>query len=325
MPSTVTHSYFMLDIYEKLPIQRRYFLKNCIDKMCLFAQSTDPFNFYLSKNIRKSKKVRSFSSYFHSHKCGEYLITLINYIKYNYHTKNPEVMAFLYGMISHYILDSKTHPFICYNTGLFDKDKKETYKYNNLHHIHENLIDQYFIKIKEKCKPYLSKSYYKIFNFEKPSKELIEVINFSFKETFGIDDYYKKWKKSVENMKICFKYLRHDRFNIKNKVYNIIDKITSKKAFKLSFLSYHYTNKNINFLNTNHEKWNFPTDNRKKYTSSFINIYLDALNNAISIIKEVDNYIYRNKKVNLKKLLKNNSYGTGIDLSKNQNMKYFKF
>ena len=28
MPSTVTHSYFIMDVYDKLPIKRKIFLKN---------------------------------------------------------------------------------------------------------------------------------------------------------------------------------------------------------------------------------------------------------------------------------------------------------
>ena len=325
MPSTVTHSYFIMDIYEKFSISKKNFLKNEISKMQLFAQSTDPFNFYLTKNFNKAKHVRSFSKFFHTHKTRDYLITLINYIKYNYYSNNPEIMAYLYGMISHYVLDSNTHPFIFYNTGVFDKKNKESYKYNNLHHIYENLIDQYFIKTREKCYPYKSKSFFKIFNSYNCSKELIDVIDFSFRETFGIEGYYLKWKKSVKNMKLCFKYLRYDRYNLKNTIYKLIDKITPKKWFKLHFLSYHYINKDIDYLNLGHNEWKIPTTKSKKSNQSFIDLYLKSLNEATEIIHEIDKYIYDNKKINLNKLIKNISYETGIDLKKDQTMKWFKF
>lgn len=325
MPSTITHLYFMLDINEKFPINKRIFLKDEINKMILFAQSTDPLNFYFSKNIKKSKNVRKFPNYFHTHKTGEYLITLINYIKYNYYKDNAEIMAYLYGMVSHYILDSYIHPFIYYNSGFFDIGNEKTYKYNNMHNIYENLIDQFFIKEREKCYPYKSKSFFKIFYSNYYSKDLIEVINFSFKETFGIEDYYSKWLKSVKNMKICFKCLRYDRYNIKNSIYKLIDKITPKNFFKLSFLSYHYTNKNIDYINKKHNEWIYPSNKSKKSKSSFVDIYLKALNDALKIISEIDNYIYEDKKINLTKLIRNNSYVTGIDLEKNQKMKYFKY
>ena len=325
MPSTVTHSYFMQDIYEKFSIKKQFFLKSELQKMQLFAQSTDPFNFYLNFNLKKSKKVRNFSIYFHTHKTRKYLITLINYIKYNYYSDNAEIMAYLYGMISHFVLDTNMHPFVCYYTGCFDKNDKSTYKYNNVHHIFENLIDQYLIKNREKCYPYKTKEYFKLFESRSFSKELIEVMNFSFKETFGIDNYYSKWKKSVKNMGIIFKHLRYDRYNFKNKLYILIDKITPKKCFKLQFLSYHYTNSNINYLNDNHNEWKYPTTKSKKYKLSFVDIYLKSLKEATDIITEVDKYIYKDKKVNLNKLIKNISYGTGIDLDKDQKMKYFDY
>ena len=49
-------------------------------------------------------------------------------------------MAYLYGMLSHYVLDSTVHPFIIYKTGNFNKKNKETYKYNHLHNEMESYI-----------------------------------------------------------------------------------------------------------------------------------------------------------------------------------------
>ena len=324
MPSTITHSYFMLDLYDKFSIKKRMFLKSEVLKMQLFAQSTDPFNFYMTLNLKKSKNIRNFAEYFHTHKTGDYLITLINYIKYNYYSNNPEVMAYLYGMISHYILDSNMHPFIYYNAGYYDKKDISTIKYNGNHDIFENLIDQFFIKNREKCYPYKSKTFLNIFQSHNYSKELKDVINFSFKETFGLDDYFTKWLKSVKNMSLCYKYLRYDRFNLKNKFYKLIDKTTPKNWFKLQFLSYHYTNKNINYLNANHDEWLIPTSKSIKQKTSFTDLYLKSIKDTLEIISEVDKYIYKDKKVNLKKIINNNSYKTGTSLKKSQVMKYFK-
>ena len=74
MPSTATHAYFIMDIYDKLPIERKIFLKDDKELLKVSAQSMDPLNFYFSKNFKKNKKVRSFAEYFHTHKTGEFLI-----------------------------------------------------------------------------------------------------------------------------------------------------------------------------------------------------------------------------------------------------------
>ena len=274
MPSTVTHSYFIMDIYDKLPLDKKIFLKDQKNNMKAFAQSTDSLNFYISCNLKKSKKIRKFASFFHTHKTGEFIITLTNYIKYNYYKDNPEVMAFLYSMISHYILDSELHPFIYYKTGNFNRKDKTTYKYNSKHHFMETYIDKYLISIRE--------------------------------ETFNTTNFAKEYNLSLKRMKLAFKILRYDPHGFKSKLYNAIDLISPKKTPKISFLSYYYKCKNNNYLNTDHKKWTYPVNKSKKYTLSFTDLYIKALSDAIKVIEEVNEYIYNNKKINLEKLFKDN-------------------
>jgi len=52
----------------------------------------------------------------HEKKTDEYFLTLIQYIKENGQRENPNAMAFLYGQIMHYALDTSTHPLIYYMT-----------------------------------------------------------------------------------------------------------------------------------------------------------------------------------------------------------------
>ena len=325
MPSTVTHAYFMMDIYEKLPINRKVFLKNEKDKLKFFSQSMDALYFYSSINIKKTKKVRAFANYFHTKKTNDFIINLTNYIKYNYYSNNPEVMGFLYSIISHYILDSTVHPYVYYKTGNFIKSDKNTYKYNSKHHILETKIDCYLIKTKEKILPRKYKHYKYLFNDSIESKELIDVIDFTFKETFGINNFSKVLDKSRKDMKIAFRLLRYDPYRIKYYAYKTLDFLTPKKALKISFASYSNKLKFDNYLNLERKTWYYPTTKRKKSNQSFIELYTKALNESIDIIRQIDSYIYDDKKVNLKKLLKNHSYATGMDLSKEQTLKYFEY
>lgn len=324
MPSTATHNYFIMDIYEKLPIERKIFLKDSKDILKVSAQSMDPLNFYISKNLKKNKKVRTFAEYFHTHKANKFLITLTNYIKYNYYATKPDVMAYLYGMISHYILDSTFHPYVYYKTGEFKKNVKSTYIYNAKHHEFETAIDRYLIKLRENIIPYKYKLYKEIFNVSTFSSDLKDVINFSYKETFHINNFDEILLKSLKDMRLAFQLLRYDPIGIKYKAYKIIDKITLKRVLNIKFVSYYYKS-NIDFLNEEHKVWYYPTTKKKKSSDSFIDLYIKAMTNTLKIIKEVDEYIYNNKKVNLEKLFGNLSYKTGIELTKKQELKYFQF
>lgn len=324
MPSTATHAYFIMDIYDKLPIERKIFLKDDKELLKVSAQSMDPLNFYFSKNFKKNKKVRSFAEYFHTHKTGEFLITLTNYIKYNYYASKSDVMAYLYGMISHYVLDTTFHPYVYYKTGEFKKNVKDTYIYNSKHHEFETAIDRYLIKLRENVIPYKYKLYKEVFNISALSNDLKDVINFTYRETFHINDFDKVLLHSIKDMRLAFKLLRYDKIGIKYRFYKLIDIISSKKTLKLKFVSYYYKT-DMDFLNEEHKTWYYPTNKRKKYNMSFRDLYIKALSDALHIIKEVDAYIYDNKKVNLEKLFKDLSYKTGVPLKQRQELKYFEF
>ena len=73
MPSTMTHAYFIMDIYDKLPIKRKDFLKNQKESLKTFAQSVDPLYFYTNHNIKKFKIIRNFPHTFHTQKTQEFI------------------------------------------------------------------------------------------------------------------------------------------------------------------------------------------------------------------------------------------------------------
>ena len=325
MPSTVTHAYFANDLYDILPIGLKKLLMDDKQRLRLFAQSTDPFIFY---NLLKKKdqKVRDFQNYFHQNKTREFFINLVNYIKYNNYYQNSEVMAFLYGFIAHYALDTKVHPFVYYKTGNFIEDDPTTYKYRNKHICMETFIDNYMIKQKENINPYNFKFYNFTFDLTPFSKELKEVIDYAFKETFNFDNFSTYYYKSLKDMYYSLKYLRYDKYGLKMFAYKTVDKFTSPKTFKFQAVSYHTPLKdNFNYLNANHSPWVHPTLKREKHHESFIELYSIALHDAKKIITDVNSYLKDTKKINLRTVFKNYSYLTGKDCNNKNNLKYFEF
>lgn len=327
MPSTATHAYFIDDIYDTLPIGLKKLLIDNKTKLRMFAQSTDPLIFYNLISPKKSnKKIREFQKYFHTNKSKDFFINLTNYIKYNNYYQNQDVMAFLYGFISHYTLDSTIHPFVFFKTGLFQKNDVKTYKYNAKHAYMETFIDNYMIKTKEQIIPYKFKLYNYCFDLTPFSKELEEVIDYTFKETFGITNFSKYYYKSLKDMYKSLKYLRYDKYGIKMFIYKRIDKLTSKSTFKLESISYHTKLKDTNnYLNLNHNFWHNPCLKKETHKESFIELYSIALHETKKIIKDVNSYLKDTKKVNLNKVFKNLSYTTGKNCNNKNILKYFEY
>jgi len=326
MAGTITHAYFALDLYDRLSIKSKELLIDDKESLKLFAQNTDILFFYNITNFKKGKKIRNFGYKSQKIKTYEFFSTLINYIKYNNHQYNPQVMSYLYGMLSHYVLDSTVHPFIIYKTGNFNKKDKSTYKYNHLHAEIESYIDNYMISIRNNSNPHKFKCHEFCFNVDYFNKELIEVMDFTYKETYGIKEFHKYYFTASKQMKFFYRIFRYDPIGIKKSFYHIVDIISPKYLLRKVPLSYHINNKDKKtYLNLEHKRWYNPTDKRTKSNESFIELYTKALSKTTKMIQELNQYLYYNKKINLKKVIGNLSYETGKDCDKKKELKYFEF
>ncbi len=326
MAGTITHAYFALDVYDKLSIRSKELLVDYKEDLKLFAQNTDILFFYNITNFKKGKMVRNFGYRSQKIKTYEFFSTLINYIKYNQLQYNPQVIAYLYGMLSHYVLDSTMHPYIIYKTGDFKKEDKSTYQYNHLHNEMESYFDNYLLTIREGMNPHKLKCHQFCFNVDSFNKELIEVMDFTYKEVFGIRNFHQYYLTASKQMKFFYRVFRYDPTGIKKGFYHVIDFISPKSLLRKVPLSYHINKKDKKwFLNLEHQKWYNPTDKRMKSNESIIDLYIKALGKTTRMIQEINQFLYYDKKINLKKVIGNLSYETGKDCDKERELKYFEF
>lgn len=322
MPASATHSFFAKDVYDILPGNIKNNLN--VSRLKTFAQSTDSLMFYNLLSVFPGKNIRLFQKHFHRYQTQEFFINLLRYIK-DSGKMDVDTLSFLVGFISHYALDSTVHPYIFYKTGLFDKNKPNTYKYNNIHTFMETFIDNDMIRRRFKTNPYNFNFSKYCFNTDCFSDDLNKAINYSFFNTFKLKDMDKIYFKSLKQMKFFIKYFRQDKYGIKKNIYKFFDSFTSKKTFRFEALSYYYPlNDRHNFLNMEHKMWRNPTTYDITSTESFVDLYLKAL--KISKILVCASFDYLNgKDIDLEKIFIDNSYVTGLSCNSKKELKYFEF
>ena len=322
MPSTVTHAIFTKDVFDIMPVDIRKYLD--INRIKLYGQSMDSCMFYNILSFSPGKKIRNFSSYFHKYKSQELFINILHYMKDN-NINDIDTYSFLFGLICHFVLDSTIHPYIMYKTGILDKNKPSTYKYNSLHHFMENYIDNDMIKRRFDTNPYTFNINDYVFKINPFSKNLVNTIDYSFFNTFGIKNMNQIYYKSLKQMNTIIRLFRRDRYGIKRFIYKFIDTFTPKYTFRLEAISYHYPLEDKhNYLNSNNTLWRYPTDYNITSTESFVDLYLKAIKKAK--IMMCASYDYLNgKDIDLEKIFDNISYSTGIDCDSKKELKYFEF
>ena len=322
MPATVTHACFAKDVFDILPGKISKLLD--IDSIKMFGQGTDSLLFYNLFSILPGKDIRKFQAFFHTHNTQAFFINLINYMKDNNISKT-DTYSFLVGFICHYALDSTLHPYIIYKTGVFNKGKPNTYKYNNVHAFMETFIDNDMIKRRFKTNPYEFDICNYCFDIKPFSKELENTINYSFYNTFKIRGMSNIYYKSLKQMRLSIKLFRKDKYGVKKNIYRFVDTLTPRSTFRFEAVSYHYPLEDKHdYLNSDHKLWRNPTTYNLTSNESFVDLYLNAIKKAKVMIVAAFDYL-DGKEIELDKVFLNNSYITGLSCDNKKELKYFEF
>lgn len=307
MPSTITHGYIGVNTIKKLNKKPNEILNKHINNFKIYCQSTDILYFY-HIFLLKSNKIQKLGHDFHGKnvfKAFEYLIKL------NKENKNEELFTLISGLITHYKADSIMHPYINYlsqNTNkLHHQDK---------HFEIETYLDNYFVKKHEKTNQKTHKHYKLIFNYQK-KPIIIDSLNKMFKDVFNEENIGNIYYKALKEMSFVFKYVRHDKTGIKKEIYKLID-YNPFKVRRTKYLSYHFDLTNDKYyLNLEKKEWYNLKDKSLKSNKSFLELYDDVIKESSNIINELYLYIFEDKKIDLFKLIGNNSYSNGLPIDKN--------
>lgn len=328
MPSSVTHSYFCNDVYEKIDKSIKSKLSSSYDMMRIFAQGPDPYFFYDFHLTPRSRRVYWISNSMHHSKINEHFLSLIKYINDKNYYDNDMVLAYLYGQICHFSLDTTCHPYIVYSSGRYYKKEKSTYKYNGKHEDMEYFIDRYLIWKREQILPKKYKMYKELFKIKPFNNELKDVIDNVMKNVYGYDNVSKIYYKSIKNMKKFYYVFNYDRYGIKKIFYTIMDFFGGNLFVKKREMSFYNSyNDKLYYLNNDKNEWNHPTNKEEIYNYSFTELYIKAINKAVNIISSVDKML-KDKKIDKEevyKLFGNLDYGTGKDCNLELDSIYFKY
>lgn len=323
MPSSVTHSYFVQDVYNEFKGKDKLDL----NYLKVFGQGPDPYFFYDFHLTRSAKEVHKINASMQHSKVNKHFISLINYINKKKYNSDKMVMSYLYGQICHFVLDSTIHPFTIYYSGHYDSKDSNTYKYNGKHEEMEYYTDIYLIYQRENILPRKYKVYSEIFKFDKFNDELNDVIDYSINDVYGFNKVSNIYYKCLRDMKLFYFVFNYDRFGIKKIIYSLMDIVCGNKVVKKKELSFYVKpDSHLEYLNLNNNTWRHPCTG-EKFNYSFFDLYDMAIVKAIKIFNVVDEMLNKGKIDNevLEKLFGNLDYGTGLDCDLESKYKYFNY
>ncbi len=323
MPSITTHYMFSKSVLENLNEKEKMRINKSLSIYHLFAQSHDIL-FYYTFDFKNAKRIRELGHHAHHDNTQNYLINIVKSIKKNNLENNSDALAYLYGSVTHYCLDTTCHPYIFYKTGIYRKENPESIKYKGEHdHMEKDLDAIYYEKFTNKKynKCNISKE---IIGNPKFSNKLKSLITQAYKDTYNHDNIGEFFYKSMINAKIITTLAINDSLGIKRTVYKFIDKITNKRFGYLEAYSTHLLNPDKSYLNLEHKTWNHPSNKEITYNDSFEDLYNKSLENSLYIIRSINKVLFENKDINtLYKTIPDLDYATGVIIENSRRMDYF--
>ncbi len=265
MPALFTHYNFGQDVLKKLDKNEQVSIKSNISYYNMFNQAYDNLYYYPFK----WNYYRKFGSRIHNESVTQFFDNIITFIINNNYQENSTLTNMLYGFINHYTLDTIVHPFI----------NSQVKNLNIPHTKLEFLIDA--ILINDTNFIWHNKFYKTLIPKLKFSKDLNNLINYVFNETYNEENMSKIFNISHNTGYYLYRYFVNDNYNIKKKFYYLIDFII-RSDFKLYQNTFNKNIINLEILNNEKNTWNY---RKKEYNYSFQELYNYALNIAIKLNK----------------------------------------
>jgi len=318
MPDVVTHATFAIELSQSLD---NSLLKETLERYqsiyFLGSQGPDVFYYYQLFSIKKDTKYLNFADIMHQNQVGNFLIESIKYLKSHYH---ESLHGYLCGFICHHALDRHAHPYVYYVTG------NEEIEYRGNHMRLERAIDSLFIIHHwNETKPHLFNIHKKILNYHLDKTIFLPYYDEILSKVYHKENGGKAFLNATSNSKRIAKVI-YDRYGIKKGLAKWLDKYFNKKSRIVleTLFYYHNIDTKIDYLNLNKKQWHHPVLKEVKSNESFIDLYKRGINEAK---KEMDaiSYYLENKidEVELKTIIGNKSYETGLDCCCDNEMKYF--
>lgn len=316
MPSLLTH---YLCGNETLKVLQNEDLINIIVKyrqvFNIGTQGPDILFYYKVWPWLDSVGINKLGERMHIEKVNDFFLHAVEYIKSSEGDEKQLLTAYLCGYLCHYGLDYNTHPYIIYKSGFSGPNGRPALKYSYYHRMLETAFDVLMAEMMMSKKPYDARPYKLISVGRREANIIGKMYDSVLNNTFNMKFLSGFAERAIMDM-ITARRIMQDRWGVKRKIAISIEKSRRKYPYMAVMLLPPRIKDGRDYLNLEHRVWYYPWDKSTKNTSSFVELFEDAVKEAQrmcgALVKclsgEMDNKT-------LLDAIGNKSFSTGIDCS----------
>lgn len=314
MPSIVTHRLFADDVFAKLNQGKVYTaIQENYDLYSIGSNGPDIFFFYGAwpwVNRKKAKAVSQYGSWMHAEKVQLLFETLFEQCK---QTQDPREISYTAGVLVHWCLDHKAHPYVFNQTGHGTKES------GNYHCLFESILDREMLDDKN-----IRIQDFKPYDIVRHQSTTVEAIFSLYQKVLknGWDVTLKK-----ADMQQCLTDFFHiekflyDPNGWKVKVVRVLEKPLGIEGYGSSMFIPKRNDAKLDVMNREHREWHHPSDNTAS-RQSFLELYQSGLEVAQGLFAQLEDYL--NGHISLEHMMEtigNRNFHTGLPVK--DDLKYF--
>jgi len=315
MASFYTHTKAYSDSKDLLSEKTLNSLPNFADNKLLLGHDTLLYpackNYIFNKNASQELCLIIGHSNF-----PEFVAHFIKHAKNNGSIEEENIRLYLYGYISHHIVDAYLHPIITHYSGGADTYLPTKEQRRWMHGIIEVLVDAYLIKNYEQTNPKRFKKHKNLTFKGQISPKLRETLNSAALSTYDVPDVGTKLLTVINPLNKLNFYLRifqNDPFGWKVRFYNFVD---DKTQAGCSFFSNHVDYRDAEaYLNKQNEEWTNPFDLSISSKKSLLELLREAVVEIARIVDTLEeiNHQSTHNCDEIKQVVPNISAITGLE------------
>lgn len=318
MPNLITHKIFATDVLKVANENILAIIKASPQAFSVGTSGPD-FLFYHSKlpwqNQKLGKKVRNIGSLIHQKNIDEWFkVAILTCLNEKDSKMKNEMLSYMIGHLTHWVLDKSVHPFIFYRS---DGTTKATQYW---HYRYESMLDTIMVNKyrKTSIKDYNSKA---IMHADHTlQKAIYNIYKPAVKQVFAQDFKFEYVEQSFKDADKILTYM-HDVKGYKFKAIQLFERLIGKLWAYSSHIVTNKVDDRYDILNTNNHQWKNPADANFVSNESFLELYFKAVRQASETLQEFSLVIDGKPIDDLLKIINNQSYETG--LSQYKEMKHF--
>lgn len=318
MPDIYTHILNGKESLKKISEPERSMIKGMENIFCLGCMGPDMFFYHNFYPWKVPKNVRKLGSKMHREHCGDIIAYGLEGVKEEDSFFIDEKIAYIFGYICHYALDSMAHPFIYSRAGMYKKHQKETFKFITSHKVMELAIDCHMAKY--------------LYNQDINEIKMYEFIDVGEKIPESIEKGYmgvlKQFFEDIIN-NLSYGFVNESYMYIKKAWELLYDPYFRKRRFLkptgLSTLFHPINPYDRDYMNESREKWPDPITNDMS-NKTFYEIFEDSVEMAVELINTSIRYLKGNISFEfMRSKIGNFSFLTGSDdCFDTEQMQYFR-